>query len=450
MNYRRSMMGQKPHHPVFESGREQTGHQKSRPGRRSRLLGGAVVSAVVAVFVSMVAFGASPASAAASPTGCGFATGSSGKYANTICYIDFTSYDETTARSAAGQPFTVSLGGGYTATFVLTSQAIPNRPFWGTLPASAPAMAPFSAWANQYYNSTPGQPVLWNVVGFNAADPNTGASGVKYTLSNIAVTGPGGSPVQDYKFVTGDAEASSTGEKITFSSDKNLDLLEPLVSADNPAAGCLQANTTGIGTTSVVCQGQGGAMIPHASNELFASQSPTTISQTIDASSRNGGVFGFMMSKVQLNKTVASRKNPTDSFDVSVTDGSSTLATASTGTGNSATTGQVVTLSTSTVTLAETPTGGTDLSQYTGSWQCTRNGVNDPSITPANGATSLTLAPNQAQTGDFVDCTITNTAVINTPLLHGGVVGGGAAVLAVMLVGLIGYRRFYANTSTTR
>jgi hypothetical protein len=46
--------------------------------------------------------------AAAAPNGCGYADSSAdnGAFASTICWFDFTDFDETTARTAGGQDMT--------------------------------------------------------------------------------------------------------------------------------------------------------------------------------------------------------------------------------------------------------------------------------------------------------------------------------------------------------
>src|ERR671933_2936935 len=63
----------------------------------------------------------------ASAAGCGYGTG--GAYASNLCWLDMTGYNDTTARSPAGQPLSITLPSGYTATFTLTSRSVPGRAY---------------------------------------------------------------------------------------------------------------------------------------------------------------------------------------------------------------------------------------------------------------------------------------------------------------------------------
>lgn len=367
-----------------------------------------VAASLVGAALGSGAVATPSAHAAEDPSGCGYATGSPGTYANTVCWIDFAGYDEAIATSPAGQPFVVSIGGGFTASFDLTTRPYADRPYWATEAHTTADLAGYSSLAGIFYPTAPGKPILWNIGGW-PTDPST--SGVVWRLGNIVVTGPDGRAIQDFSFVSGDAESTGIGETVLFESDTNLDLLEALTTTGRQGSdsGCFIANTTGIGTKETRCEGTGLGG-PGSANLLFASQSPTFIQQTIDSDSRNAGVFGIMMSKVQLTKVVDSRADDADAFDLGVTSGNSTLSTVSTGTTDTATTGPVTVLAGSTVTLAETGGSGTDLSRYDGVWSCSVNGVVEPALQPAAGTNSLTLTPENLATGNFVDCTITNTA----------------------------------------
>lgn len=355
---------------------------------------------------ALVWVGGAPAQAAT--TGCSYATGSSGAFANTLCWFDFSGYSEALATSAAGQPFIVQIDGGYTATFNLKTRPVQGCNYVATVPRT-PAQVGQSAWGNHYYNTTPGQPVLQNI----ADGQGTPGACVQWTLDNIVMLGPNGNPVTDFALVSGDAEQTSQGEVVVFESDAVIGQLEVLTGNPPQPNGCIAANASGAGTTRVQCDGTGSGVADFGigSNILWASTSPTFLSQTVTSNSRNAGVFGFMMSKVKLNKIVDGRSDADDSFGLSVTDDSSTLATASTGTANTATTGDVTTLASSSITLTEQAEGDTDLANYDTSWVCEVNGTENPGITPADGETSLTIGPNDVGLGDYVECTITNATL---------------------------------------
>ena len=60
--------------------------------------------------------------------GCSFATGGTGYYAETLCWLDLSAYDPVLAAKPAGQPFTVTLPGGYTIQFNLHVTGAPVKP----------------------------------------------------------------------------------------------------------------------------------------------------------------------------------------------------------------------------------------------------------------------------------------------------------------------------------
>src|SRR5262249_59367566 len=123
-----------------------------------------------------------------------------------------------------------------------------------------------------------------------------------------------------------------------------------------------------------------------------------------------GVAFGVLISKLQLTKVVSGRINASDAFDIAIrTANEVTLTSDSTGTGNRATTGEITALASdlgTSFTFAESMTSGLR-SNYTRSWSCTRNGAPHASL-PSGDAGSEASAV--LKIGDFVDCTITNTA----------------------------------------
>ncbi len=94
--------------------------------------------------------GASPASAADAPVGCGYGTG--GPAASTLCWLDMSAYNDTQAHTAAGQDMSVTLPGGYTMKFNIV-----NRPATSTnIPVAAfavPTNGTASAMGNSVYTA---------------------------------------------------------------------------------------------------------------------------------------------------------------------------------------------------------------------------------------------------------------------------------------------------------
>lgn len=340
-------------------------------------------------------------SRASAAEGCGYGTG--GPYAANLCWFDMSAYNDAKARSPEGQQMSVTLPGGYVVKFTLTSRQVPGHLWRGIESRTAPLETRF-AFGKGGYVGIPGKPVLYS------QGPN-GTNGVELKLSSISVVDSGGRPVTGYKFVVADAENNITGENFTWTSNKPLSLLGVL--NEKSPAGCHNA-MTGLGTTTVTCTGQGsepGPPDPRYDAVVVGADTPSQIALSMTTFARSGVAFAIMTSKVQVTKQVVGRVKSSDSFDVSaISPEGSTLASASTGPANTATTGEVTVLplsSGASYTLSEAPTAasGTRQADYSRSWACTNNGVAEPSL-PSGSGPSVSVSP---QVGDFIACTVTNT-----------------------------------------
>jgi uncharacterized repeat protein (TIGR01451 family) len=364
-------------------------------------------SRLLAFAIALAACLALPSSAAAqgAPVGCGYGVG--GPFASNLCWFDMSGYNDTLARSLAGQPMSVSLPGGYTATFTLTSRPVSGVLAHPGIESRSVPIAQRFAFGKAGYVGTPGNPVLYSL--------DAGSNGVELRLSDISVVDALGAPVTGYSFVVADAENNINGESFTWNSDKPLDLVGVL--NPDPPRGC-QDSLTGLGTTSVTCTGQGtdppgagGSTTPLYDNVIVGADTPSTIGLSLRTFARSGVAFAIMTSKIEVAKSVVGRVRGSDSFDVSArSPEGSTIASASTGSGGSATTGELTVLprtNGSSYTLAETatPGSGTLLSDYGRSWSCTNNGAPDPSL-PSGSGTSVVVSP---AAGDDISCTVTNT-----------------------------------------
>ena len=203
--------------------------------------------------------------------------------------------------------------------------------------------------------------------------------------------------------VGADAEATDSTESITWTSDQALSLISNVGNACN--SGSL---LTGVGTTTVKCASTQTST--KTGTAVLAAKHPSTFSQVMVGQGLQAVAFGVLVSTVQLNKTVASRINPSDAFALTVSSSTgSVIGAANTGTASSASTGPVTVLTSAAgkdYTLSEAAASGL-LSDYNMSWSCTRNGASDPSLPSgaAGPSASVTLS-----IGDYVTCTITNTA----------------------------------------
>jgi hypothetical protein len=382
----------------------------------------------------------SPAAQAADPSGCGYGTG--GPNSGTLCWLDMSGYDDATARSAAGQSMSISLPGGYTATFVVTSRPVSGTSYAGVEHRAAPLETRF-AYGQTAYVGVPGQPILYSL---DVGDNN----GVTLALSDIQVRDSAGTPVQGYSFVVADAENNIAGENFTWTSDQPLHQIAVI----NPgaSAGCTLP-LSGEGTSTVTCTGKGGGGGPY--NEVLVSaDTPSSIGLSMTTFARSGIAFAIETSKITFNKSVDGRVDPGDSFDLAVTSPEGTVVgSATTGTTDGATTGGVTVLprtNGAVYTLSESGTSGsgTDPGLYTQSWSCTNAAESSSTVLPSGSGLAKTLSP---QPGDDITCTVTNTApvVVDTPLVspETATLFGGGALIVLLTVFVLGRRRA-GGTST--
>ncbi|HTW19681.1 MAG TPA: hypothetical protein VME70_05635, partial [Mycobacteriales bacterium] len=328
--------------------------------------------------------------AAAAAQSCGFATAGTGTYASTICWFDLSGYNAAQATSASGQVMTIDLPNGYTIVFTLKVSG-------GAVKATTMPTYSGAYLGRLGYTNIPGDPALYQT---------TSGTTTTATLSNITMTDSSGDVQTGYSLVGADAESSDNGESITWNSSNVINSLTATPSGNGLGNAC-GGGFTGVGTTSVTCIGKSTGNKTGA--PILASDAPSTFSQVMVGGGLEGVAFGVLVSEVELNKTVVNGFTG-DSFGLSVTNGSGTVvATANTNGGTSASTGQVTVIVASggsQYTLAESATAGS-LANYTGSWSCTRNGAADSSLPSGNAGSSATVT---LQIGDFVECTITNTA----------------------------------------
>ncbi len=397
------------------------------------ILGAALVAAIVV---------AQPASAAPPDAeGCGYGTG--GPFADTLCWIDMSAYNDATARSVDGQDMSATLPGGYTVSFTVRTSGTRNI-----------VASPFPTWegaavGNLIYTSTPDAPALYQVVG-------GGAASTTIALTDIEVTDAADTPVHGWRFVGVDAEGTADSESITFTSSSPVSVLASY-STSAASNGC-QRNVNQVDDNTITCTGEPTG--PDYGTVLVAATEPTSFTQTMDVStgiSREGVAFAFQSSTVSLATVVSSRSAAADSFDTAVVSPESTeLGGASTGPSDAATTGDLVVLPRvdgSAYTLQETAGAGTDLADYDISWACTRDGVADPSLS-ATGVSSIEVSP---EAGEAIACTVTNSVAGDPPpttptspeeLPRTG--SGHAAPLSGMGLGLIAVGALAAASSRRR
>ncbi|WP_329059918.1 DUF7507 domain-containing protein [Amycolatopsis sp. NBC_01480] len=347
--------------------------------------------AIVLLALGVAVPGAASPAAAAGTQSCGFATAGTGTYARTLCWFDLSGYSASEATSAAGQRLTFALPGGYRLAVTLKVSGGPVAP--NSLPTYSAAYLGNSG----HYTGVPGKPAL-----YQTANGTTTVA----ALTGIVATDSTGAVVKGYGLVGADAESTDPSESIEWTSSSPIESL----TADSSGPGIGNAcggGYTGVGTTTVRCAGRTNAN--KTGTAILSAEDPTSFTQRMVGGGRQAVGFGVLVSSLQLSKKVVNGFAG-DSFGVSVTAaGGAVLGSADTKGGASATTGEVTVLAGARgadYTMNEKATSGLE-SNYDRAWACTRNGTADSQLPTgdAGGSTQVHVG-----IGDFVSCTVTNTA----------------------------------------
>lgn len=311
----------------------------------------------------------------------------------TYCWLDFTAYNDTTARTTAGQTFSYTLSDGATLSFrVRTTGA-------GITSRAAPSWSG-AAVGNTAFLGIPNRPILYQ----------TGAGTTQITISNITITPPPGAPaVTAYMFVAADAESTNNGESLSFNTNGgNWTLLDQV----NPITGSTYPTTTGIGTATFTETGVAGTV----GGYIVGSTSPTTVTTTLVGGGLQGAMFAVRFASMRLTKVISgARVQAADQFkfDVTATSTGTVLATGTTtGTGTGPFTAAAISLASGIpLTLSESMAAGSTspLSSYSSSLTCTNSATGSSTPLPTNVATT-SYDFGALQFGDAVACTFTNTA----------------------------------------
>lgn len=333
---------------------------------------------------------AMPASAAT----CGSATsgGTAPAGWETYCWLDFSTYNDTTARSAAGQVFAFTLSDG--SIFNVTVKTSGGATI-------APVVAPSwtgAAVGNTAFLGIPNKPVMY-----------TQTSGtVTLTLTNISITPPAGSPaVTQYMIVAADAESTNESESLSFTTNganwQTLDTVPPISGSSYPAVTNSGATVTETGASGTV----GGY--------IFGTKTPTTVSGTLVAGGLQGVMFAVRFASLRLNKAIVSgRINAADQFTYSVKSSMSGTVFASKTTSGAGLTGfadaVAIMASGLPITLTEAMAAGSvsTLANYDSRINCTNAAAGSSTALPS-AVSGTSYSFGSLQYGDAVTCTFTNT-----------------------------------------
>lgn len=315
----------------------------------------------------------------------------------TYCWLDFTTYNDATARSSSGQNFSFSLSDGSTLSFNLRATTTTASAFNAV---AAPSWSG-AAVGNSAFIGIPGRPVLYTTTG---GDKNL-------VFSGITITPPPGAPaVSAYSFVAADAESTNSGEFLEFETNGGnwtiLDQVEPIGGGSNypsiPTSWTNVFRETG-------ANGQVGGYI-------VGSNSPTTVTTRMRAGGLQGAMFAVRFASIRLRKTITgARVDASDqfSFRINATSSGSTLASGTTsGTGNGPFSATPLSLASGIpLTMSESMASGSAsaLSKYESRLTCTNSTTSSSTPLPNN---VLTTSYNfgALQFGDAIICIFNNAA----------------------------------------
>ena len=346
--------------------------------------------AALLLAIIMMTFGAGRAEAAS----CFYATsqGSTGPTNwNSYCWLDFSGYNDTAARSGAGQAMSYTLPDGTVMTFTLK---ISGAAIGG---AASPSWTG-AAIGNTAFLGIGGRPILYQT----ASGTTTAA------ISNIVLTPPAGvSQITSYMFVAADGESSNEGESLTFQTNGgNWVALDTA----GPISGSLYPPTSGLGTQTFTVTGLGGTV----GASIVGSSTATSLNTTIVGGGLQGVMFAVRFASIRLNlQLTGARAAAADqfAFNINATSGGATLASGtSSGTGNGPFTAATLTTASAlplTLTQAMAAGSANPLTDYRSSLTCT-NTVSSSTPLPT-GAITTSYSFGALQFGDLVTCTFTNT-----------------------------------------
>jgi uncharacterized repeat protein (TIGR01451 family) len=311
----------------------------------------------------------------------------------TYCWLDLSSYNDTTARTTAGQNFSYTLPDGTTMTFNM--RVTNSGP--GLTSVTSPSWTG-AAVGNTAFLGIAGEPILYQ----------TGGGTSTVTIRNIALTPPPGSgAITAYMFVAADAESSNAGETLSFQTNGGAwSLLDQV----GPTSGSTYPTYTGVGTGTFTETGVAGTVGAY----IVGSTTPTQIVTTMVGSGLQGAMFAVRFASIRLNMQIqGARVNAADQFkfDITSTSGGTLLATGtSSGTGlGPFTAASLTTASALPVTLTQAMASGSvnTIGHYRSVLTCTNSTVSSTPL-PTNVVTT-SYSFGALQFGDNVQCNFTAT-----------------------------------------
>jgi uncharacterized repeat protein (TIGR01451 family) len=337
--------------------------------------------------------------------GGSYATAGTGTYAQSLWWLDFTGYSDTTASGAAGQPFSFTLPNGV-GTLTTTVKRTTGT---GSLEVvSPPAWAGGGAFGHGAYNGIAGNPIFYWL-------NQTGVGTV--ALTSLVLRDPSGN-VRNFVIYAADGENTNSPETITYGTTSNWQQFQIITNYADYNGGV--PTLSGLGTASVVESAPASNDKNFNAGVILSSANPTQVSAALNGN--EAVLYALSMPTITLNVNVAGRFSASDQFTAAIGYASpaATIASAGTsGSGSSTSTGASSVLGYNGITLNLSMASGSAslLSYYSGGISCSNSGPGASSyggtntVLPSGSGTSFTLTP---QTADAISCTLTVTPLTQT------------------------------------
>ena len=328
------------------------------------------------------------------------------------CWLDFSTYNDTTARSTAGQSMTYVLSDGSTFSFVINVSSTVTPALKGV---AAPSWSG-AAVGNTAFLGISGSPILYTAA----------AETVTVTFTNITLVPPAGVVTgATYDFVAADGESTNNGESLAWTTNGgNWVVLDKVP----PISGALYPSTTNTGTVFTET-GAAGTM----GGYIVGSTNATTVTTKMVAGGLQGSMFALRYSAITLNTQVIGRTYAADQFkySISLTSSGTVLSSAtSTGTGigpYTSTSSFITTPQSLTLSEVMAPGSVSAMAGYTPTLSCTNSNSSSTTALPSNVNTSSYVLSGIAY-GDSISCVFTDTANSPPPPDHYAVTTPGTAV----------------------
>ncbi len=308
----------------------------------------------------------------------------------TYCWLDFSSYNNTTARSSAGQNFSFTLPDGTVMSFTMRVSGA------GLTRAASPSWSG-AAVGNTAFLGIGGRPILYQ----------TAAGTTTITISAITLTPPAAGSITNFMFVAADGESSNDGESLRFQTNGGA---WQMLDQAGPISGSTYPTYSGIGTGTFTATGVAGTVGAY----VVGSTNPSQVVTRLVGGGLQGAMFAVRFASIRLDARVSgARADPADqfSFEIAETGSGATFASGTT-TGSGLGPFPAAALSSTaalplTLKLVSASGSVNGLSHYQSQLSCT-NAAGSSTPMPVN-VTTASFSFGALQFGDIVSCRYTVT-----------------------------------------